>query len=90
LIFVNNYTGAPFTHLWSIAVEFQFYLISPFVVSWLDTSRNPWIPPLIFFLVSTGLNFGFLYHICPLALERADVWEELDFNALFEGNDGCE
>ena len=31
LLFINNFFGVE-THLWSVAVEFQFYLFSPFII----------------------------------------------------------
>ena len=37
LFFINNLTG-PFLHLWSVAVEFQFYCFSPLIVAWMYKS----------------------------------------------------
>ena len=39
------------THLWSIMVEFQFYMISPFIVSWMSKSKRPFLAPLILFII---------------------------------------
>ena len=60
LLFINNLLGAPLTHLWSVAVEFQFYLISPFIVTRLDG----WTLPLSLCLFSTLLNVFILFLIC--------------------------
>ena len=48
------------THLWSIMVEFQFYMVSPFIVTWMSKSKKPWLAPLILFIiqfVSTLVSF---------------------------------
>ena len=47
-----------------MAVEFQMYLISPFLVKQLATSKKPWLLPLILIAISTGLNFLINYFGC--------------------------
>ena len=43
LLFVGNMIYGSTTHLWSISVEFQFYLISPLIVYWMNKGgNNPW------------------------------------------------
>ena len=56
LFFVNNLYG-PEQHLWSIAVEFQFYLISPLLVYQLAKSDKPWLWPSILVVVSVFYNY---------------------------------
>ena len=60
LLFINNFTGKPLTHIWSVAVEFQFYLISP----WIITKMETWKLPLVLCLFSTVLNFAITIGIC--------------------------
>ena len=35
MFFVGNIIGGTKMHLWSVSVEFQFYLLSPFIVYWM-------------------------------------------------------
>jgi len=37
-MFIVNFTG-PATHLWTIAVEFQMYILSPVYIKW--AYKNP-------------------------------------------------
>ena len=54
-VFANNFVG-PHTHLWSVAVEFQFYLISPFIVRNMAKRKNTWVVPIIFAFVSVMIS----------------------------------
>ena len=38
ILFIVNLTGPP-THLWTIAVEFQMYILSPLYIKW--AYKNP-------------------------------------------------
>ena len=73
LLFVQNFTG-PFDHLWSIAVEFQFYLFSPFLVKWVHRSPRPWLLPLGIFAVSTAYNVITMSRYCPESWTDSSVW----------------
>jgi peptidoglycan/LPS O-acetylase OafA/YrhL len=57
LLFVGNIFGVE-SILWSVCVEFQFYLISPFIVKKMYNSKKPWLIVLAFFLASAILNLG--------------------------------
>ena len=54
-VFANNFVG-PHTHLWSVAVEFQFYLISPFIVINMAKRKNTWVTPIILAFVSVMIS----------------------------------
>lgn len=66
LIFLNNFIDLNgMDHTWSIAVEFQFYLISPFLVYLFSKIRRPWLIPLIILLISTICNGITNLTACP-------------------------
>ena len=53
-LFINNFMGMH-QQLWSIAVEFQFYMISPFIVESFIYSKNPMAWPIILSVLSIVL-----------------------------------
>ena len=55
-MFIGNFVGDS-AHLWSVSVEFQFYLISPFLAEYLLRSKTPWRVPIALALFSTFLDF---------------------------------
>ena len=58
-----------FTQLWSVAVEFQMYMISPWIIqSMLDSS--PYRLPLILFFLSIVLKLAITYAVCPYILNN--------------------
>lgn len=59
--------------MWSIAVEFQFYLISPFIVESMLQNKRPWAWPLILSVISTVLNFTFVWTISHEAPFNAEI-----------------
>lgn len=59
-LFLNNLVGKPLTHLWAIAVEFQCYLITPFLVTRMTTK----IFPLVIILLSFFLNQVLAMFVC--------------------------
>lgn len=57
-----------------MAVEFQFYLLSPWIVMLMHRGKA-WIAPLAIFLISTFLNFYTLLHDCPdMTTSNPDLW----------------
>ena len=61
LLFLNNFYGLK-TWLWTIPVEMQFYLVSPFIVSWMYHGRRPYLIVLGLTLVSVICNYyGLMY-----------------------------
>ena len=60
LLFINNFVGQPITHLWSVAVEVQFYLVSPFILTKIENLKMP----IILIFISTVLNFLILFLGC--------------------------
>jgi len=66
LAFVNNMIGNIFL-TWSVAVEFQFYLISPYIIYALYRTKEKriWILPIAIFLISTVLNVFAAMQACP-------------------------
>ena len=73
-MFIGNLVGETF-HLWSIMVEFQFYIISPFIVEYLLLSKTPWRVPIAMILFSTFLNFYITYREMEGDLEDPFFWE---------------
>lgn len=67
-LFLNNFIGKD-QHIWSIAVEFQFYLISPILVYFMAKSEKPWLAPLIIFLIATVCNCMITLGVCPTAYQ---------------------
>ena len=60
LLFINNLTvdrDSPIAFLWTIAVEFQFYLISPLVVMYMARSERPILAPIAIGIVSLICSF---------------------------------
>ena len=57
-----------FTFLWSVAVEFQVYFLSPFVVASM-ARHNYLLAPGLLLIISTLTNFAVIAYYCPEALE---------------------
>lgn len=59
LIFINNLVPQQPSHLWSVAVEFQMYFISPFIIMIMNrmTVKKAKIIPFLIWLVSQCLIF---------------------------------
>jgi peptidoglycan/LPS O-acetylase OafA/YrhL len=75
LFFMENISGAPLTHLWSVSVEFQFYLISPFILKNLSDYKLP----LALCTFSTILNFILTFWLCkPFFPDSRDGVSKLD------------
>lgn len=78
LVMIGNFLYQ--SHVWSVAVEFQFYIISPFIVRhmiWKSDhccSRKPWLLPAIIWLMSIGFSFYFCWKIAPELLEDVEAW----------------
>jgi len=55
--FVNNLVPLKIhkSHLWSIAVEMQFYTLSPYLLKKMLRSQKPWIYPLVAFIFCTTM-----------------------------------
>ena len=67
LFFLNNLTsfgGWPLSHLWSVAVEFQFYLISPCLILFMYNHSCPWLVPLALYIVSAIIGIYAVLKFC--------------------------
>lgn len=66
LTFTNNwmYTGS---QGWSLAVEFQFYLLSPLIVYYMARSKGEMavLAPMFLFVLSTILRAIIIAQLCP-------------------------
>jgi peptidoglycan/LPS O-acetylase OafA/YrhL len=52
--FIGNLVGGQRNHLWSVSVEFQFYIISPFIVYWMKRGGSaPWVAAAFIATMST-------------------------------------
>jgi peptidoglycan/LPS O-acetylase OafA/YrhL len=64
LTFTNNIIG-PGTHIWSVAVEFQMYLVSPFFIRWLYKNQNKSILfAWVIFSISASVQIIVFQAIC--------------------------
>jgi peptidoglycan/LPS O-acetylase OafA/YrhL len=64
LVFIQNYYGE-LTHLWTVAVEFQMYLVSPLYVKWIY--KNPskaFSSTVALTILSTTLSMIVFYSFC--------------------------
>lgn len=81
LMFINNMVDAR-SHLWSVAVEFQFYIISPFIVMYMARYDNPMKPAVVLAIISTILNFILNWYSCSTSAPSGDFsgcgWENWD------------
>ena len=91
LFFIGNLVGTKihYSHLWSVCVEMQFYIFSPFLVKKLMRSEKPWMIPAVVTLVSTILNFVIPMIICPQSLNDGTVWLGIDLNTYEKNPDSC-
>ena len=64
LVFLNNMVGG-MQHTWSVAVEFQFYIISPFIVMYMARSSRPILPAVSLAVIATACMFAITYGVCP-------------------------
>ena len=69
LLLIGNIFGV-FSSLWSVCVEFQFYLISPAIVQKMLKSSKPWLIVLALCLISIGLNLGMYIFYDPKSLHK--------------------
>lgn len=53
----NPWNGNPFTPLWSISIEEQFYLFWPWMVRWFTRSRLVWIALLLIVMANVNLVY---------------------------------
>jgi hypothetical protein len=60
--------------MWSVSVEMQFYIFSPFIVRNMYNSEKPWLLPLLLSLISTALAFGLFIYIEPEILDNPDIF----------------
>jgi peptidoglycan/LPS O-acetylase OafA/YrhL len=89
LFFVNNLVGAShYSHLWSIAVEMQFYVLSPWLLKKMLKSDRPWIVPLMIFIVSTFGNFTILSMFCSKGWSDSNVWNSYNYDDDWSENEG--
>ena len=75
LVFINNLIG-PKSHIWSVAVEFQFYLISPFLVKAMKNSQNPCLYPISMFMFSGMLSYLIMISKCPEVENNLNEWKK--------------
>jgi peptidoglycan/LPS O-acetylase OafA/YrhL len=79
LTFLNNFVETMPFHYWSVAVEFQMYLISPFIIRHLYKSKRPWILVALLSLIATVLGYIVLF----LMLQRSEG-TNIELNMLYE------
>jgi peptidoglycan/LPS O-acetylase OafA/YrhL len=73
---INSEQTSCLGHSWSIAIEFQMYLLSPFVVLLMHRlGRVGWFPPVLLFAVSVASRAWFL-----LEIQNKSEYESLVYN----------
>ena len=88
LLFINNLEIGKLElgHTWSIAVEFQFYLISPFIVKLMYKSRRPWVYPLLIIIIATLCRLMDYAYYLPGSMTQDNFWTPGDDPAAFVAN----
>lgn len=85
-LYLNNWTRAyidfkVFPHLWSLAIEEQFYLIWPFIVTMLSRSRMVLVTVLMIF--SAPIFRFYLYYHFPVWGEESEIGARAAYNFTF-------
>ena len=77
LLFFGNFGNVqrrPFSHLWSVNVEFQFYIFSPLIVLLMARLDKSYLVPLIAVFATIGFNYYYLTVNCPGTLTDNETW----------------
>ena len=87
--FVNNFMPKKIhrSHLWSIAVEMQFYTLSPYLLKKMLRSEKPWIYPLVAFIFCTTMYLVVLTAVCPEGWGDTSVWTAYNGDFTEKGDD---
>jgi peptidoglycan/LPS O-acetylase OafA/YrhL len=89
-VFVNNMVGNLHkSHLWSIAVEMQFYVFSPYLLKKMLKLEKPMKVPLTILVLSTVLNFVLLSSVCPEGWSDSNVWNTVNIEDFSENEGHC-
>lgn len=67
ILFVSNYFGE-INPYWTLAVEMQFYLFSPCIISYLYYQKNPMAIAVLMAIISTAAGFIIQFIVCPEGL----------------------
>ena len=80
LVFLNNFIvpGTMEDQMWSVACEFQFYLVSPFIVMYMADSDHSWVLLTVLALLSLACNYLIVQNVCP------------EFTETMQWQDSCE
>jgi peptidoglycan/LPS O-acetylase OafA/YrhL len=76
ILFIFNFFEIG-SHLWSVSVEFQFYLFSPLIVTQMYFSERPHMIPLILFAMSMILNLYLFRKYNPTFLSSGHFDDEM-------------
>lgn len=69
LVSLNPFYGTG-SHIWSVAVEFQFYLVSPFILHWMTRKKDAWLLPILLAFLSFIVSVYLSIYYCPGLLEN--------------------
>ena len=77
LVFLSNFDFGYFhaSQIWSVAVEFQFYFVSPFIIKWMYRSSRPWFPPLLIICLSLLLRTILIFYYWPNAATDSSAFD---------------
>lgn len=83
LTYTNNMADSTLTHLWSVSVEMQLYLISPFLMSFMfKRSSGQWTVPFTLAIVNLICNVALNYWSCPQALHDNSKWNDKEAKCM--------
>ena len=54
-LFIENLVMIP-SHLWTISVEVQFYVLTPFLIHHMNRTNRPFLVPICLIILSLLLN----------------------------------
>lgn len=74
LVFLNNFISPDrmVDQVWSVACEFQFYFVSPLILTVMTSSERPWLLPMILFAASLLCTYASILHACPKIIETME------------------
>lgn len=75
------FVGNDYRHTWTVSTEFQFYILSPFIVRHMLWSKYPWLLPSLIFIFHIIMGFVMIRVYCPEMMRQypnpcGSMWTE--------------